>query len=190
MYLFDHLLAVSILLAAAGLSSAWWSSRSGERSFGIAGLLLLLLGGAGVFWDQIWESPFDKVRTALRVMTEAAEQGQADPICSLIAPSYSDGARGATAVASLIRERIGQAAMADVSLAGLELARIDSRIEAKFVAHVQGRSTGSSTRSHSGHYPVRLKMVFTEEPEGWKVVAVHRYDIIQSAKEIPLDSLH
>jgi hypothetical protein len=184
----DQAWFLGIGLTLLGLLLLGWSLG---RSAGLrwVGLVIALAGIGLVSWEMLTESPFEVVRKSLRQIIDAAKAGDPEPICSSIAADYRDESRDRKALCSLVRTRIGESAIEDISLAGLELSREGEQIIARFVAHVSGRQSRASGRMPGGRYPVRLRIDFRPEGEGWKVGAIRRYDIIQSAKEIPLDSL-
>jgi hypothetical protein len=188
-FLMDHLWLVAPFVVGLGVFVSWLALRSAHQRGMAVGVAIVLSGLGMMAWDYLNESPFEQVRATLDEMVAAAERGDPEPICQRIASTYQDGVRDQAGVQSLIRSRIGEADVEGVSLAGVEMARQGEEIEESFVAHVEGRQTRGAGGLPTGSYPVRLRMLFRREGEGWRVGAVRRFDIIQSAKEIPLDSL-
>ncbi|MBY0588979.1 hypothetical protein K2X85_17535 [bacterium] len=184
----DHLWFISLLLVSLGGSALWVASRSGSPAGQRWSVALLLVGGLALAIELVWASPFDHVRACLDRMVQGAKAGDPEPICQAIATDYHDGRHDADQLRELIRSRLHAGAVDDVRLAGLEFSREGDDIQASFVVHVRSPNGRSSSPYPAGSYPIRLKMLFREE-QGWKVVAVRRFDIIQSAKEIPLDSV-
>ncbi len=188
-FLLDYLWVIAPASFAVGVFFCWLALRSGRPS-ALAGGVIIILAGLGMMaWDFFTVSPFEQVRTTLDEMVAAAERGDPDAICQRIASTYQDGVRDQAGLQSLIRTRIGEADIENISLAGVEMTRQAEDIEVSYVAHVEGRQTRGAGGLPTGSYPVRLRMLFRREGEGWRVAAVRRFDIIQSAKEIPLDSL-
>jgi hypothetical protein len=188
-FVIDHLWLVAPSTLVVGVLIGWLAVRSSRPPVLAGGFVVILLGLGMMTWDFLTESPFEQIRTTLDEIISAAERGDPEGICQRIGSTYQDGFRDQAGIRSLIRARIGEADVEDVSLAGVEMARQGEDIEVSYVAHVQGRQTRGAGGLPTGRYPVRLRMLFRREGEEWRVVAVRRFDIIQSAKEIPLDSL-
>ncbi|MBX9653403.1 hypothetical protein K2Y11_07250 [bacterium] len=186
-FVFDYLWSLAALGVVVGLTSLYAGIRSGSRSV-IAGAIFCLLIGAALFGIDYWVvSPTEQIRAVLAQIIQAAKEGDAKTIDEAVSSQYSDGTRDHDTLVSLIHSRIDHADIENVSLAGLEFAHQEGDIQTSFVAHVSGRYQGMNPGQA---YPVRLKILFRREGDTWRMISIHRYDPIQSAKEVPLDSLH
>jgi len=185
-FVFDYLWFLAALGGLVGLTSLYAGIRSGSRSV-VLGAFVCLLTGAALFGLDYWiVSPTEQVHAVLSRIIHAAKEGDAKTISAAVSSHYSDGTRDHDTLVSLIDSRIRDSNIENVSLAGLEFAHQDGDIQTSFVAHVSGRYLGMSPGQA---YPVRLKILFRREGDTWKMVSIHRFDPIQSAKEVPLDSL-
>jgi hypothetical protein len=186
-FVFDYLWILAALGLVVGLTSLYAGLRSGNRSV-IAGAVLCLATGAALFGIDYWVvSPTEQVHQVLSRIIHAARNKDAKTISDAVSSQYTDGTRDRDTLVSLIHSRIDHADIENVSLAGLEFAHQDGDIQTSFVAHVSGRYQGMNPGQA---FPVRLKILFRREGDTWKIVSIHRYDPIQSAKEVSLDSLH
>lgn len=183
----DHLWLIAILLAAASLAALVLLIRTRPIVALATALALLVLAAASWWLDQAIETPTEKVRFLVRSMATAAERGDTAYLISLISPQYDDGAHDQAGLSALIERRVREGEADHVRLAGLEVASSDpGETTARFVAHLSGR-IGQATPVQG--YPIRLAMTFHQIAGEWKLRSIRRFDILQSAKEIPLESI-
>ena len=187
-FFLDYLWLLAPILAVAGLGGLFRFLQTGERRWLLTAIALLLGAIFTFLLDRAIETPFEQVRNTLRSIVASAEKQDAEAIVAALASDYFDGTRRHAQMAALVRDRIDDARIDRVGLAGLELAREEGGVTARFVAHVAGSDARGGSRVQS--YPVRLKITFIQENDSWKMNAVRRYDIVQSAREVPLDALH
>jgi hypothetical protein len=184
-FLIDHLTLVGSVLVLVGLALGYVRLRSGGAILFLVAILSLLLGAGALITDVLFETPIEQVGRRLDGMISAAEAGDEAFLVNALAASYHDGRRDRQAMADLIRVRIDEADFDHVRIAGLEFARVNEDVEASFVAHVRGSSRGSAGYES---FPIRLKILFRKEGSTWQVGSIRRFDVVQSGREVDLDS--
>lgn len=185
-YLFENPWPFAILLAAA-LAVTWLMLlRFQDPRILRAALVLLALLPVPFLLDYLVLTPAEEVEEILDQLSQAAVRGDAEAIVGRLSMSYAHGGLDHAGLASLIRRETAGIRLSSLRLNGRSIvADKDGTVTANFVAVLSG-SRGGYT---ADYVPIRLRLTFQREPDGYRIVRVQRFEpAFHADREIPLQS--